>query len=150
MSLIFSILTDLCRVWKLRYIPARSQRFDQQYARVHSPSKNVDIVALIFESYGLCSEKLEDKDQLHQCTDSLISVATPLPISLPRVAAVPRARECELRTITEVRIERGIEIAMMTVLRQLPKKRRIISAVKQAAITASRITPLIAAFTNTD
>jgi hypothetical protein len=59
MSLIFSILTDLSRAWELRYIPAPSQRFDQQYARVHSPPKNVHIVALVFESYGLCSEDLK-------------------------------------------------------------------------------------------
>jgi hypothetical protein len=59
MSLIFSILTDLCRTWELRYIPTSSQHFDQQYARVHSPPKNVHIVALVFESSGLCSEDLQ-------------------------------------------------------------------------------------------
>ena len=32
---------------------------------------------------------------------------------------------------------------MISVLRQLPRKSRIISAVRQAAITASRTTPLI-------
>src|SRR2546430_2805177 len=37
----------------------------------------------------------------------------------------------------------GIEVAMMSVLRQLPRKSRIISAVRQAAISASRITPEI-------
>ena len=45
----------------------------------------------------------------------------------------------------EVRIDSGIETAMMSVLRQLPRKSRIISAVRPAAISASRITPLTAA-----
>ena len=55
-----------------------------------------------------------------------------------------------LSVITEVRIESGMETAMMTVLRQLPRKRRIITAVRQAAITASRITPFTAARTKMD
>ena len=50
----------------------------------------------------------------------------------------------------EVRIERGIETAMISVLRQLPKKIRIISPVRQAAMTASRTTPLMEARTNND
>ena len=52
--------------------------------------------------------------------------------------------------MTEDRIESGIETAMMTVLRQLPRKMRIITAVRQAAMTASRITPLTAARTKMD
>ena len=55
-----------------------------------------------------------------------------------------------LSAITEERIESGIDTAMMTVLRQLPRKSRIMAAVRQAAITASRITPLTAARTKTD
>ena len=39
---------------------------------------------------------------------------------------------------------------MITVLRQLPKKSRIIRAVKHAAINPSRTTPLIAARTKID
>jgi len=39
------------------------------------------------------------------------------------------------------RIESGIEMAMITVLRQLPRNKRIISAVRQAATTPSRRTP---------
>jgi len=50
----------------------------------------------------------------------------------------------------EVRIDSGMEIAMMIVLRQLPMNNRIIKAVSAPAITASRITPSIAPFTNTD
>ena len=48
------------------------------------------------------------------------------------------------------RIDSGIETAMMIVLRQLPRKTRIMIAVRQPAITASRMTPWIAARTNTD
>ena len=55
-----------------------------------------------------------------------------------------------LSTMIELRIESGIETAMITVLRQLPRKTRIISAVRQAAISASRSTPEIDARTNTD
>ena len=50
----------------------------------------------------------------------------------------------------DARIESGIETAMITVLRQLPRKSRIISAVSTAAITASRTTPSIDARTNSD
>jgi len=55
-----------------------------------------------------------------------------------------------LSVMTEVRIESGMETAMISVLRQLPRKSRIIAAVRQAAITASRITPLTAARTKMD
>ena len=44
-------------------------------------------------------------------------------------------------TISDVRIDKGIETAMMIVLRQLPRKRRIIKPVRAAAIAPSRITP---------
>ena len=55
-----------------------------------------------------------------------------------------------LSTMIDVRIDSGIETAMIIVLRQLPRKIRIISAVRQAAMTASRTTPSIEARTNTD
>ena len=48
-------------------------------------------------------------------------------------------------TISDVKIDSGIETAMMSVLRQLPRNSRIISAVRQAAMSASRTTPWIAA-----
>src|ERR1700675_2774953 len=54
------------------------------------------------------------------------------------------------KTAIEVRIERGIETAMIKVLRQLPRKRKIIIAVKHPAITASLTTPSIAAVTKMD
>jgi hypothetical protein len=50
----------------------------------------------------------------------------------------------------ELRIESGMETAMISVLRQLPRKSRIISAVRLAAITPSRRTPMIEAFTKID
>ena len=53
-------------------------------------------------------------------------------------------------TITEVRIDSGIETAMISVLRQLPRKIRIIRPVRQAAMIASRITPFTAARTKID
>ena len=55
-----------------------------------------------------------------------------------------------LSTMMEVRIESGIETAMMRVLRQLPRKIRIMRPVRQAAMTASRMTPLIEARTKID
>ena len=51
---------------------------------------------------------------------------------------------------SEHKIESGIEIAMISVLRQLPRNTRIMMAVRQAAITASRTTALIEARTKND
>ena len=50
----------------------------------------------------------------------------------------------------EHRIDSGIDTAMMIVLRQLPRKTRIMMAVKHAAMIASRTTPLIDARTKMD
>jgi hypothetical protein len=50
----------------------------------------------------------------------------------------------------ELRMESGIEMAMISVLRQLPKKTRIIRAVRQEAMIHSRRTPSIDARTITD
>ncbi len=55
-----------------------------------------------------------------------------------------------LNAMIDVRIESGMDKAMISVLRQLPRKRRIISAVRAAAMTASRTTPEIAARTKID
>ncbi len=54
------------------------------------------------------------------------------------------------RTKIDDRIDSGIETAMMQVLRQLPRNSRISAAVRPAAISASRTTPLMAARTKTD
>ena len=50
----------------------------------------------------------------------------------------------------EVKMERGIETAIISVLRQLPRNTRIMIAVRHAAISASRKTPEMAPCTNTD
>jgi hypothetical protein len=55
-----------------------------------------------------------------------------------------------LRTMIEVRIASGMEVAMITVLRQLPRNVRIMNAVRHAAINVSRTTPLIAPRTKMD
>ena len=47
----------------------------------------------------------------------------------------------KLRMQSDARIESGIEMHTITVLRQLPRKSRIINPVKAAAIRASRSTP---------
>jgi len=43
--------------------------------------------------------------------------------------------------IIDERIDRGIEIAMISVDLQLPRNTRIITAVRAAAMMASRMTP---------
>ncbi len=55
-----------------------------------------------------------------------------------------------LSVMIEHRIDKGIETAIMIVLRQLPRKIRIMIAVKQAAMIASRTTPLMEARTKMD
>ena len=54
------------------------------------------------------------------------------------------------RAMIEHRMDNGMDTAIMQVLRQLPRNTRISMAVKQAAITASRTTPLMAALTKPD
>ena len=54
------------------------------------------------------------------------------------------------RQAMEARIDSGIEMAMISVLRQLPRNNRIIAPVSAAAITPSRTTPSMAARTNID
>ena len=50
----------------------------------------------------------------------------------------------------EVRIESGIEMQTINVLRQLPRNSRITMPVRNAAISVSRTTPAIADRTNSD
>jgi len=47
-------------------------------------------------------------------------------------------------------MESGIETAMISVLRQLPRNTKIMMPVRQAAMIASRTTPLTALLTKTD
>ena len=54
------------------------------------------------------------------------------------------------RAMTLTRMDKGMEMAMISVLFQFPRKSRIMTAVRQAAISASRITPWMAARTNSD
>ena len=49
----------------------------------------------------------------------------------------------------EVRIDSGIDVTTISVLRQDPRNSRIISPVRQAAIAPSRSTPVMAARTKT-
>ncbi len=56
----------------------------------------------------------------------------------------------KLSTMMEVRIESGMETAMISVLRQLPGRAGSSDPVRQAAITASRITPAMEARTKMD
>ncbi len=72
--------------------------------------------------------------------------ASASPPSVMMLIVSPRA----LITQMETRIESGIETAMMMVLRQLPRNSRIMAAVRQAAMIASRMTPLTAARTKMD
>ena len=55
-----------------------------------------------------------------------------------------------LNISSEERIDSGIETAIISVLRQLPRKTRIMMAVRHAAITPSRTTPSIEARTKID
>jgi len=50
----------------------------------------------------------------------------------------------------DARIDSGIEIVMIKVLRQLPKNNKMSNPVNAAAIAASLITPSIAERTKTD
>ena len=54
------------------------------------------------------------------------------------------------RQAIEARIDSGIEMVMISVLRQLPRNSSIISPVSAAAMIASRITPEMAARTKID
>ena len=52
--------------------------------------------------------------------------------------------------ISETRIDKGMDTHTISVLRQLPRNSRIIMPVRQAASSASRTTPVTAAFTKMD
>jgi hypothetical protein len=52
--------------------------------------------------------------------------------------------------MSDVKIDSGIDVATMSVLRQLPRNKSIISPVSVAAMTASVMTPSRAARTNSD
>jgi hypothetical protein len=78
---------------------------------------------------------------------STVASSTRMPTArVMRLMVSPRA----LRTMMDVRMDSGIDTAMMRVLRQLPRKSRIMAPVRQAAMMASQMTPLTAARTKTD
>ena len=89
-----------------------------------------------------------------RCVFSISTVASstrmPTASAMPPKVITLMVSPSRLRMASEVRIESGIEMHTMMVLRQLPRNSRIIRAVRNAAITASRTTPLIAARTNSD
>jgi len=62
----------------------------------------------------------------------------------------PLLRELDESVDESSRIARGMEVAMISVLRQLPRNVRIMKAVRHAAINVSRTTPLIALRTKID
>ena len=72
--------------------------------------------------------------------------ASARPPSVMMLSVSPSAE----RIAIEPRIDSGIDVAMMTVDRQLPRKIRIIRLVSAAAITPSRTTLLTAPLMNTD
>ena len=69
--------------------------------------------------------------------------------SPPRVMILSVSPRTESAVI-EPRIDSGIDMAMISVERQLPRNSRIIRLVRAAAITPSRTTLLIAPVTKTD
>ncbi len=75
-----------------------------------------------------------------------IPTASASPPSVMMLSVSPSAQS----TAIEPSTESGIEIAMMTVERQLPRKMRIMRLVRAAAMTPSWMTLLTAALTNND
>ena len=89
-----------------------------------------------------------------RCVFSISTVASSTRI--PTASASPPSvitlmvAPSRLKQISDTRIESGMEMHTITVLRQLPRKTRIIRPVRNAAVMASRTTPLMAARTNSD
>ena len=72
--------------------------------------------------------------------------ASARPPSVMMLSVSPSAQSIAIEPSTES----GIEVAMITVERQLPRKIRIIRLVSAAAMMPSRMTPLTAALMNSD
>ena len=83
---------------------------------------------------------------------STVASSTRMPTASARPPSVITLVVCpsRFRIISDVKMESGIEMQTITVLRQLPRNSRIIMPVSIAAITPSRTTPLMAARTNSD
>src|SRR3954452_23408516 len=69
------------------------------------------------------------------------STRMPTASAIPPMVMMLMLSSSAERTISEHKIESGIDTAMMMVDRRLPRNNRIINAVRQAAIMASRTTP---------
>ena len=74
---------------------------------------------------------------------STVASSTKIPTAKDRPPKVIILRVCPInrRVMIEQRIDKGMEIATIKVLRQLPKNNKIMAAVKQAAINPSVNTP---------
>ena len=85
---------------------------------------------------------------------SMVTVAssTRMPTASARPPSVIRFSVSPIaaRPMIDPRIDSGIDTAMITVERQLPRNSRIIALVSAAAMAPSMATPLMAARTNTD
>jgi hypothetical protein len=79
-----------------------------------------------------------------------LSTSTPTASARPPSVMMLMVSPSAPSTMTAPRIDSGIEMAMMIVLRQLPRKIRIIDAVSAVAISASRMTPTTADLTKID
>src|ERR1035437_8250092 len=99
-----------------------------------------------------CSSSLPDSRLRLMFSIATVASSTRMPMASanpPRVMMLMVS--CSMaRMLSEVRMESGMETAMMTVERQLPRKTRIMMAVRQAAMMASRTTPSMAPRTKID
>ncbi len=96
---------------------------------------------------GLCWPMLRWMFSIETVASSTkMPTASAIPPSVITFKVWPSARSAMIET----KIESGIETTTISVLRQLPKKSKIINAVRSAAIAASLTTPLTAARTKTD
>ena len=83
---------------------------------------------------------------------STVASSTRMPTASARPPSVMTlmVSPSRFRTASEVRIESGMEMQTIIVLRQLPRNSRIIRPVRKAAMAASLSTPLMAARTKMD
>ena len=99
-----------------------------------------------------CSSSLPDSRLRLMFSIATVASSTRMPTASampPKVMMLMVSCSIE-STMSEQRIESGMETAMMMVERQLPRKTRIMMAVRQAAMMASRMTPLTAPRTKMD
>ena len=96
---------------------------------------------------GLCCAMLRWTFSISTVASSTrMPTASDIPPSVMTLSVSPS----QARTMIETRIDSGIETSTMSVLRQLPRKTRSMSAVSPAAMAASFTTPSTAARTKND